>query len=361
MTAPIDARTVEQVRQAVRDLESVRVVGGGSKTALSRDANLNVSGLRGVIEYDPSEYTITALAATPVREINRVLAEHRQFLPFDPPLVEAGATLGGTIAAGLSGSGRFRYGGTRDFLLGLRLINGEGDAVRGGGRVVKNAAGFDIPKLMVGSLGRLGVLVEATFKVFPRPESYVTLLARHGGVPAALEDLQRVALSPAEASCLDLVDSHTVAVRLGGMAAARNARIESTRKLLQGQVEVVDDDTEYWREAGEFRWLPADHSLVKIPITPSLIPALEQSWNELGAGPRRYSVGGHVLWLSWPQGQPWTKLDQVLKAEGRTAVVVLGTCDEPLRGARAGGVFAERLAQIFDPRHAFRPRATAPA
>src|SRR5690606_8123830 len=110
---------------------------------------------------------------------------------------ERGATLGGTVAAGLSGPGRFRYGGVRDFLLGVRLVNGQGEVVRGGGKVVKNAAGFDIPKLLVGSLGRFGVIVELTFKVFPQPEHATTLKAHYASLDAALGGLRRVALSPA--------------------------------------------------------------------------------------------------------------------------------------------------------------------
>ena len=92
-----------------------------------------------------------------------------QYLPFDPMLSAAGATIGGTVAAGISGPGRYRYGGIRDFLLGVQFISSDGAVINAGGKVVKNAAGFDIPKLLVGSLGRLGVMTELTFKVFPQP------------------------------------------------------------------------------------------------------------------------------------------------------------------------------------------------
>ena len=111
-----------------------------------------------------------------------MLAEHGQYLPFDPPLAAAGATLGGTVAAGLSGPGRYRYGGVRDFVLGVRFVDGMGNLVRGGGKVVKNAAGFDFPKLMVGSLGRLGVLAELSFKVFPQPPAFATLAVSYHGI-----------------------------------------------------------------------------------------------------------------------------------------------------------------------------------
>src|SRR5439155_368623 len=134
-----------------------------------------LSRLSGIVEYEPSEFTFTALAGTPLKAIIAALAERGQYLPFDPPLADAGATLGGTIAAGLSGPGRVRFGGLRDFILGVRFVDGEGRILRMGGKVVKNAAGFDLPKFFVGSAGRFGVLAEITFKVFPRPAATRTL------------------------------------------------------------------------------------------------------------------------------------------------------------------------------------------
>src|SRR5437660_7832676 len=134
-----------------------------------------MTGLSGIVEYEPSEFTFTALAGTRVTEIAEALRKRGQYLPFDPMWQEAGATLGGTVASGLSGPGRFRFGGLRDFILGVRFVDGTGRLLRMGGKVVKNAAGFDLPKFFVGSLGRFGVLAELTFKVFPRPPSRLTL------------------------------------------------------------------------------------------------------------------------------------------------------------------------------------------
>src|SRR5262245_57119285 len=126
-----------QVREGARARLMVR--GAGTKPALSiaREGvqTVDLSGLAAVTEYNPGEYTFTALAGTPVAQVQAMLAEHGQYLPFDPPLVERGATLGGTVAAGLSGPGRYRYGGVRDFILGVRLVDGSGQVVRGGGKV----------------------------------------------------------------------------------------------------------------------------------------------------------------------------------------------------------------------------------
>ena len=182
----IAAGTVEQVQEAVRatgpEMRVLPVAGGtkpGVSTPRGHDVQqLDLSGLSGVLEYDPAELTITALAGTPVREVDSALEEHGQHLPFDPPLMAAGATLGGVVATGASGAGAWRHGGVRDFIIGVRFVDGTGRLVAGGGKVVKNAAGFDLPKLMVGSAGRLGVIVQLSFKVFPRPIATTTARVR---------------------------------------------------------------------------------------------------------------------------------------------------------------------------------------
>ncbi len=168
--------TVAEVQEAVRSFERIALRGGGTKPGLAAAVDgvtvLDMRGLSGIVEYEPDEFVFTALAGTPVAEVAALLAEHGQYLPFDPPFVDAGATLGGATAAGLSGPRRYRYGGVRDFVIGVRFVDGRGDVVRGGGKVVKNAAGFDLPKLMAGSLGRLGALVEpyaSSSLRWPRP------------------------------------------------------------------------------------------------------------------------------------------------------------------------------------------------
>ena len=166
--------SIDAVCAAVRGHRCVLPSGGGTKPALSRlpegVVRLDLRGLSGMVEYEPGMNShSTALAGTPLSVIKAELAKHGQYLPFDPPLAAEGATLGGTVAAGLSGPGRLRYGGVRDFIVGVQWVDGSGELIRGGGKVVKNAAGFDFPKLFTGSMGRLGVLVEMTFKVFPAP------------------------------------------------------------------------------------------------------------------------------------------------------------------------------------------------
>ncbi|MDQ3630359.1 MAG: FAD-binding protein, partial [Actinomycetota bacterium] len=221
MTQTLDS--VEELQDAVREGPRVLPVGGGTKPALSDPPSdevvgVDLSGLRGIVEYDPGELTFTAMAGTPVAEIDAALGEHGQYLPFDPPLADAGATLGGVVAAGTSGSNAFRHGGVRDFVIGVRFVDGTGRLVAGGGRVVKNAAGFDLPKLMVGSAGRLGVMVQLSLKVFPRPRATTTLSFSFETTEAARAAIGALGRGALDLDALDLEPPGRVLVRLGGDA-----------------------------------------------------------------------------------------------------------------------------------------------
>ena len=143
---------ISEIGEVIQAHDKLLAFGNKTKNAIdipNGTLALDLSLLKGIIEYEPSEYTFTAYAGTRLDEIDQMLAENDQFLPFDPPLMKSGATLGGTVASNLSGPGRYYFGGVRDFVLGVQFIDGEGRTINSGGKVVKNAAGFDIPKLMV--------------------------------------------------------------------------------------------------------------------------------------------------------------------------------------------------------------------
>ena len=158
----------------------LNIVGAGTKSFLGQPAKnskpLDVTGHCGIIEYDPAELVLVARAGTPLKEIESTLSAHRQMLGFEPPFVNAGATLGGAVAAGLAGPGRAYSGAVRDFLLGASFVNGRGETVTAGGKVMKNVAGFDLFRPMAGAMGTLGVLLKLAFRVIPRPEEERTLL-----------------------------------------------------------------------------------------------------------------------------------------------------------------------------------------
>ncbi len=342
---------VARIQDAVRSSDKLRPVGGLSKPALSSGANLNLSDLTGVLEYDPLEYTFTALAGTPLKEVERLLAAENQYLPFDPPLADKGATLGGTVAAGLSGPGRWRYGGVRDFLLGVRFVSGTGEFVTGGGKVVKNAAGFDFPKLMVGALGQFGVMVELTFKVFPRPEAYATLTVDMGGLDAAVVAVQRLAVSGFELTCLDLEPPARLTLRVGGTATALQKRLERLQNFVdrEGEIFTGKADEALWREARAFDWLPAERSLVKVPLNPNKLSGLEAAFEKETPTSRRYSLGGNVLWLGWPVELGEQRLETLLNGFALSALALTGSWQTPLLGKRPGQVFAVRISSVLDP------------
>ena len=368
LTRPASIAEVQAAVRAAAPGARILTRGRGTKPPLSTPPEgavaLDVSGLSGIIEYEPGEFTFTALAGTPIAEIDAALAEHGQFLPFDPPLVEAGATLGGTVAAGLSGPGRYRYGGVRDFILGVRYVDGAGEVVRTGGKVVKNAAGFDISKLMVGSLGSLGVLVELSFKVFPKPEAYATLRVPHPTLDDALATLHRLTSSQMDFFAIDLTptpDSAILEVRLGGLAAAFPDRLTRLGALTGGGDILMDaEDAACWRAAREFTWRPEDAVLVKVPVTPGRIARLEtdlagpstgSGYVHSGLLVRRYSAGGQVAWLTWPPAA-LDGLDAALKALDLSGLVVLGqpgAARSARLGARTGQSFERRVKAALDP------------
>ena len=288
MNALLAPTTFAELADAVRSVPRVLAVGAGTKPRLSAvDAvRLSTAGLRGISEYDPSEFTFTAAAGTPVREIAAALAERGQYLPFDPVLAEAGATLGGTVAAGLSGPGRFRFGGVRDFILGVRFVDGAGRLLRLGGKVVKNAAGFDLPKFFVGSLGRFGVLAEITFKVVPRPAATRTLRLAAPTPADAVRIFTEAANTRFEFEALDLPPGETdVLARLAAPAAALDALTREVLTRWPGAILSDDEAERAWTELREFRWCAPTAPLVKIALAPAKVSPLGSSVQALaGAG-----------------------------------------------------------------------------
>ncbi|MDX2004221.1 MAG: FAD-binding protein [Meiothermus sp.] len=333
--------------------------GGGTKTALSRptegQTTVEMTGLSGVKEYDPGEYVFVARAGTPLKEIQTLLAQHGQYLPFDPPFVQQGATLGGTVAANLSGSLRQRYGGVRDFILGVQFVDGAGNLVRGGGKVVKNAAGFDLPKLMVGSLGRLGILTEVAFKVFPFPRATATVEFGFEGLEAALEALYKLAGSHFEFHALDLEPPATLVARIGGLPEALQARLENLRTFIgQRGTQPDGDEAQYWAGLNglNFQATPRPAStaegggdwVVKVALTPKKIPALEPLLHGL---PHRYMSAGNLLYV---QTADPPALDVALKTQGLSGLVLTGAVDNPYLGVNLDQVFATRVRSAMQKR-----------
>jgi glycolate oxidase FAD binding subunit len=257
---------IDAVRQAAEDGRTLRLRGGGSKDFWGQSLTgevLDTRAYQGIVSYEPSELVVTARCGTPLVELEAALAEKGQCLACEPPHFGPGATVGGMVAAGLSGPARATAGAVRDFVLGARFINGLGEHLTFGGQVMKNVAGYDVSRLMAGSWGTLGLITEVSLKVLPLAPAEATLMC--GGLPqkTALDLLHRWGGQPlplnASAWVRDTMAQPAadyLFVRLrGAVAAVQSATTRMTADAVaQGaQVTVMNnaEAAQDWRASGE--------------------------------------------------------------------------------------------------------------
>ena len=235
--ADLTLALVDQLRAASANRTPLRIVGGDTKRFYGRPVNgtvLSVAGHSGIVSYDPAELVITARAGTLLAEIAEALAAKGQHLPFEPPAFGSAATIGGTVAAGLAGPSRHAAGPVRDYILGTRVLSGDGRVLRFGGEVMKNVAGYDVARLMAGSLGILGVLLDVSIKVLPRaPASRTLELAMDQA--EALRRMQQLARTGRPVTGSAWLNGHWY-VRLEGSPQALNAAAAQ----IGGQVVYLD-------------------------------------------------------------------------------------------------------------------------
>ncbi len=361
MNAALSPSNPDELAEAVRSNPRVIPVGGGTKPRLAVSATfadavpISTRRLTGLVEYDPSEFTFTALAGSPVLEIARALGERGQYLPFDPMLSGAGATLGGTIASGLSGPGRFRFGGVRDFLLGVRFVDGAGRLLRLGGKVVKNAAGFDVPKFLVGSLGRWGVLAEVTFKVFPRPEAWRTVALRVADLGDAARILHETSVNRWELDALDIPPSgDRLLIRFGGPADSLAPRGREILDRWPGEVLSEAEAESAWSDLSEFRWAHPEGRLLKVPLTPDQLSVLRDALHRIGDVRIHFSAGAHVAYVSAAPDVDPALLESAMGAGGVAGLALRG--GGPLWwGARPKTEVETALRTALDPGNRFPP------
>jgi glycolate oxidase FAD binding subunit len=307
-------QVVDFVRAARADKSPFEIVSGGTRRSVGRPLNnlpmLDVSGLSGVIKYEPNELIITAAPATPLAEINAVLGEKHQRLGFDPAdwsrlLGSNGvATLAGAASCDASGSGRLRHGGARDSLLGFQGVNGMGESFRAGGKVVKNVTGFDLPKLVCGAHGTLAVLTEMTFRVFPRPQHAVTLCIADVTPEigfAALRKIAHSALEPAglaylPASMMQDAGQGAAVIKLEGAAQPLEEKIALAHGLLGNAATRIDTDPFAAIGCGE-KFADIAGDIWRIFVAPSDAPRVAK---ELNAQHWLGDWAGGLLWLAAP-------------------------------------------------------------
>ncbi len=243
-----DATTelTEQVREATARGTPLRIVGGDTKRFLGRHApaaDLHTTSHAGIVSYDPAELVITARAGTPLCVVEATLAAQEQRLPFEPPSFGESATIGGAVACGLAGPARVAFGPLRDYVLGIRVLTGDGRVLRFGGEVIKNVAGYDVARSMAGAFGTLGVLLDVSLKVLPCPPASRTLSLERNAEDALVE-LGRLAgtAMPLTASCW-----------CAGLLALRFEGTERTLDDVQRRIggTPVDDGAGLWRSIRE--------------------------------------------------------------------------------------------------------------
>ncbi|VFN01687.1 MAG: glycolate oxidase FAD binding subunit [Candidatus Kentron sp. G] len=357
MTLSTTKDTGSELRDTIRDAStgadgiSFQIIGGGSKHFLGREAAgtpLSAADHQGIVSYEPKELFITARCGTRLTLIEQTLAEHGQLLPFEPPHFDPAATLGGTVATGLSGPRRPYAGSVRDLVMGVRLINGRGEVLRFGGEVMKNVAGYDLSRLMTGAMGCLGLLLEASLKVIPAPDAELTLVREHS-FQEAIEHMNTWAGRPLPLSGA-CCDGTRLYVRLSGAGSA----VRAAREKLGG--EAMEDGDGFWAALREQRhpfFAGEDEPLWRLAVPPAtsfrpLATELEGKWLlEWGGGQRWLRTGAHV-----------DAIRQAVRDAGGHATVFRG-------GDRTGEVFHplpplladlhQRLKEAFDPLRLFNP------
>lgn len=285
-----------------------RLRGGGSKDRIGAETDatvIDMRGFTGVIDYDPPELVLTVRAGTPLAEVQTLVAGEGQMLAFDP--FDHGAmlggppdqaTIGGVIAAGVSGPARLSRGAARDHLLGFTAVSGRGERFVAGAKVVKNVTGYDLPKLVTGSWGRLAAITELTLKVLPAPREQATLAVRGLDPAAAVTTMARAMGSAAEVSAAAHLPAWNgdavTALRLDGFPSSIAARAETLRGMIDG-IEPLDAGEQPWDAVRHAAPLPHDKPLWRVIVPGRAAPALVAAFPE---AEWLFDWAGGLIWLA---------------------------------------------------------------
>lgn len=332
----------QRVAEAQASGERLAIQGSGSKTFLGEAVDeamaspLDMTGHCGIVDYQPGELVLTARAGTPLAEIEAALAAESQQLAFEPPHYGDNATLGGTIAAGVSGPARPFAGAARDFVLGTRIINGRGEVLRFGGEVMKNVAGYDLSRLMAGAFGTLGVLLDVSLKVLPAPR-FVCTQVFECDAATAIQRFSAWGQKPWPITAAYWEDGCAY-LRLAGAASA----VEAARQALGG--DGLEAGDMFWRDVREQNravFVNDERPLWRLSLAPAT-PML--GLDDIVA----IDWGGAQRWLA--SNAPATDIRNVIAAQGGHASVRRGPAtprQHPLSAALLG--VQQRLKQSMDP------------
>jgi glycolate oxidase FAD binding subunit len=334
----------DRIAQAAAARTPLCIRGGGSKDWYGQDVQgtvLDTTAYRDITDYEPTELVISARCGTPLAEIEAHLAQHGQMLAFEPPHFGPGATIGGTVAAGLSGPRRQAAGAVRDFVLGAVLVDGHGQVLHFGGKVMKNVAGYDVSRLLAGSLGVFGLIAEVSLKVLPRPVAECTVQLQTTQ-DDALRRLNEWGGQPLPVSASSWHDG-VLTVRLSG---ARSA-VDAARTRIGG--EPLDDADAWWRALREHEgpFFADAGGLWRLSL-PTVAPPLDLPGTQL---------------IEWGGAQRWLRTDADADAIRAAAAQAGGHATLFRGGDRRAGVFQplapavhaihRQLKSAFDPAGVF--------
>ncbi len=347
---PALTRLRSRVHEAAAQRQALRIRAGGTKDFYGNPTAgelLDPREYTGIVDYAPTELVVTVRSGTPLAELEAALAEKNQILPFEPPHFGAGATVGGAVASGLAGPRRVSAGSLRDLILGASIIDGRGDVLSFGGRVMKNVAGYDMARVLAGSLGTLGVLVDVSLKVLPRPVAERTLRFELDEA-AAIRTLNEWGGQPLPISASAWLDGQ-LRIRLSGARAA----VDAAQTKLGGSV--VDDGERWWTDLREQRlpFFGGSDTLWRLAVPPTTPP-----------------LRLPATLIEWHGGQRWVRGEHAAETL-QGLCTALGGHATRFRGGDAGSpafqplepVLARinaRLKAEFDPAGIFNPGRLAP-
>ena len=372
--------TPDEVLEIVADCAAkarpIEILGGGTKRSVGRVEGailtLSTAGLDAVLEYAPEELVLTARPGAKLRDLEKLVASEGQMLPFEPPRLakllgaKGEPTLGGVVAANLSGPRRVRAGAARDHLLGFSAVSGRGEAFKAGGKVVKNVTGYDLSKLMAGSWGTLGVLTEVTIKVLPRPKSETTLLIFGLDDRRAIQAMSRALNAPTEVSAAAhlpqtvavrpplKVDMPVTAIRLEGFEGSVAARVDLLTEILRefGRLDRLDPahSAEFWGQVREVEAFQGDpRPLWRVSVPPAGGWRIGEALVDVV-----YDWGGGLVWAL---AEDAASVRRAARAAGGHATLYRGSADlaafEPVDGALAA--LSRRVKAAFDPQAILNP------
>ncbi len=343
------SRIREQVVAATAEGRTLDIVGGGSKAFLASGVGgeaLTTTAHAGIVDYQPSELVITARAGTPLADVEAALAERGQMLGFEPPRLAAASTIGGVVACGWSGPARPFRGSTRDFVLGVELVNGRGEVLRFGGQVMKNVAGYDISRLVTGAFGALGVITEVSLRVVPRP-AVVRTLHWQCAPDAARQRVRELSRAPWPLTAVAW-DAQLLRVRVAGSVEAVD---DAARRL---PADAIEDDHAYWDALRDLR-------------LPSLQPPAGSELWRLSLPATAPDPAAHAVALNdWSGAQRWLHASDAADALRAHCAAAGGHATCIRRASAATPVFQspapaeralmQRVKRAFDGANVFNPQ-----